>query len=406
MRNKIIHAGMFLAVVLSYGASWAQCTGWTLSSYGAVFSASGGSGTFNVQAPSSCGWGANPLNNPNWMTITFPTIGDGVQYGNGHVNYTVASNTGTTARNATIQVTAVTNQGYAYLNYTIQQAAPGRSDVVISGQGDVLHAIGTNGSWSAWQSLGSSEFLYAPAISSMAVNNLFAFDAGGGDGGLWNNEWTGSAWSGWASLGGPTGITLNSAPAAVSWGSGRMDVVARGSDQAVWHIALVPGSGWSGWQSLGGGFTSALAISSWGANQLTIVGIGLDGALYSSSWNGGTWSAWTNLGAPSVGLKFDPAAVSRQSGVIDVFAVGKDNAMWHNSYSGSWSGWQSLGGAFTTGPASSSPANNEVDVFGVGTDGTLYQSIWTAGVWSAWQQVPDYSTFTSAPSAVSWNNLH
>ena len=40
-----------------------------------------------------------------------------------------------------------------------------------------------------------------------------------------------SGWSGWESLGGQ----LTSGPAAASWSPGRLDVLARGTDNAIWH---------------------------------------------------------------------------------------------------------------------------------------------------------------------------
>ena len=40
-----------------------------------------------------------------------------------------------------------------------------------------------------------------------------------------------SGWSGWESLGGK----LTSGPAAASWSEGRLDVFARGTDNALWH---------------------------------------------------------------------------------------------------------------------------------------------------------------------------
>jgi len=43
---------------------------------------------------------------------------------------------------------------------------------------------------------------------------------------------TQAGWSDWMDLGGQ----LTSEPAAVSWGPNRIDVFARGTDNALWHI--------------------------------------------------------------------------------------------------------------------------------------------------------------------------
>jgi len=68
----------------------------------------------------------------------------------------------------------------------------------------------------------------------------------------------GSRWSGWESRGG----LLTSPPAVVSWGPDRLDIFARGGDNAVWHQAW-NGSAWSGWESRGGMVTSPPCAVSW-----------------------------------------------------------------------------------------------------------------------------------------------
>jgi hypothetical protein len=40
-------------------------------------------------------------------------------------------------------------------------------------------------------------------------------------------------WSAWESLGG----VVSSAPSAASWSSGRLDIFARGTDGALWHMS-------------------------------------------------------------------------------------------------------------------------------------------------------------------------
>ncbi|MCC7354890.1 MAG: hypothetical protein IT330_14190, partial [Anaerolineae bacterium] len=48
----------------------------------------------------------------------------------------------------------------------------------------------------------------------------------------------------------------------------------------------------------------------------------------------------------------DPVAISRQSGQIDLFVRGYDDALWYRFYNGSsWAAWQSLGGTLASGPA-------------------------------------------------------
>ena len=85
------------------------------------------------------------------------------------------------------------------------------------------------GRWSRWENLGGN-LTSAPSVSSWAPNRLDVF-ARGTDNALWHIWWNGTRWSSWESLGG----TITSAPAAVSWGPNRTDVFARGSGNSLWH---------------------------------------------------------------------------------------------------------------------------------------------------------------------------
>ncbi|MES0337002.1 MAG: BACON domain-containing carbohydrate-binding protein [Candidatus Magnetobacterium sp. LHC-1] len=75
----------------------------TISPMDKTFPASGGTGSFNVAAGSSCSWTAATAD--TWVTIT-----SGSGTGNGVVNYTVASYTGTTARTAMINLPGMTHK--------------------------------------------------------------------------------------------------------------------------------------------------------------------------------------------------------------------------------------------------------------------------------------------------------
>jgi len=58
-----------------------------------------------------------------------------------------------------------------------------------------------------------------------------------------------NGWSGWATMGG----VITSDPAIGRNQDGRLEVFARGTDDALWHNwQTVPNNGWSGWGSLGG----------------------------------------------------------------------------------------------------------------------------------------------------------
>ena len=76
--------------------------------------------------------------------------------------------------------------------------------------------------------------------------------ARGTDNALWHIWQTAAArrpGPGWASLGGE----ITSSPVVTSDADGRLEVFARGTDNALWHMwQTAPSNGWSGWASLGG----------------------------------------------------------------------------------------------------------------------------------------------------------
>jgi hypothetical protein len=93
------------------------------------------------------------------------------------------------------------------------------------------------------------------------------------------------------------GGTLTSAPAAVSWGNGRIDVVVRGGGNNIYHKYYISGTGWlpsGGFENIGGNATSDVGISSWGANRLDVFCRGTDDSLQ-HAWFNGSWSSWESL---------------------------------------------------------------------------------------------------------------
>ena len=110
---------------------------------------------------------------------------------------------------------------------------------------------------------------------------------------------------------------------------------------------------------------------------------GTDGAVWTRSWNGSSWSGWSSLGGVATS---GPVAMSRAGGVYDVFVRGGDNAYYHKYFTpaGGWSAsWGRLGGAFLSAPgASLRQGTGEIDVVGVGGNQQLYHGYWASG--SGW----------------------
>ncbi|HEU4593922.1 MAG TPA: hypothetical protein VFS10_02050, partial [Pyrinomonadaceae bacterium] len=219
-----------------------------------------------------------------------------------------------------------------------------------------------------------------------------------------------NAWSLWENLG-QDGSRISSSPAVSSWAAGRLDVFARGTDNALWHKAWQDGQ-WYNWANLGGGLSSAPAAVSWGPNRIDVFVQGTDAALHTRVWDGARWVNWASLGTPTATIKLAsaPAAASWRPHRLDVFVRGTDNALWHRAWEDSqWHGWANLGGVLTSAPAAVSWAANRIDVFVRGTDSALYVRSWDGTKWTAWVRLGTPTAtikLASAPAAASWGEHH
>ncbi|MDQ6948324.1 MAG: hypothetical protein M3256_19190, partial [Actinomycetota bacterium] len=214
----------------------------------------------------------------------------------------------------------------------------------------------------------------------------------GTDGGLW---WS-SDRSGWLALGSPPAMVVVGAPAAVSWGDGRIDVFVRGSDNRLWQRwTSCGGCAWSGWlKPVGndGTLASSPTATSWGPGRIDVFVTGSDGGVYQRFWDTSSWNpGWLPHGGVALGR---PGAASWGPGRIDVFVKGLDNRLWQRFSDGSgWSGWFQPAGT-EQGLLASAPSpalwslgsRNRLTVFVQGIDNRLYQATWDGG-WAAWTVV-------------------
>lgn len=190
----------------------------------------------------------------------------------------------------------------------------------------------------------------------------------------------------------PVGTFLNceaALRAARPSAPGRLEVFARGSDQALWHRwQTAPNNGWGGWESLGG-WIDLLAIAQNRDGRLEAFVRGSDGAVWHKSQTtpGGSWSSWVSRGG-----WIDLLAANRNAdGRLEVFARGSDRALWHQwqgTPGSNWSNWQSLGGVIDR-LACGTNADGRQEVFARGSDGAVWHIWQTApsGGWSGWQSL-------------------
>ena len=125
---------------------------------------------------------------------------------------------------------------------------------------------------------------------------------------------------------------------------GRLEVFARGGDNALWHNwQTAPNGGWSGWASLGG-WIDRMVVGQNADGRLELFVRGADGAVW-HKWQTAPNNGWT--GWASLGGWIDLLDLGRNAdGRLEVFARGSDGALWHKwqtAPNSGWSGWASLG---------------------------------------------------------------
>ena len=247
-----------------------------------------------------------------------------------------------------------------------------------------------------------------PAVASWGSGRLDIFGQGYDDALYWQ-AWDGANWEpgpsmvDWKYHGG----TLLGSPSAVSWGPNRIDVFVEGWDGNYYHQAW-DGANWqpseTGWEDHGSPpgvrFMSPPAVVSWGSGRLDIFGLGDDGHYYHQAWENGwqpsrtTWEDHGNDGTgPFVG---PPVVTSWGANELDIFGVGADGAGYHQRWDGGWIPSQFTyeyhGGTFASTPAAISWSANQYDVFGPSSaDGALNRQTWTGSGSDPWS--PSETTY-------------
>jgi|HubBroStandDraft_1064217.scaffolds.fasta_scaffold03039_6 hypothetical protein len=215
------------------------------------------------------------------------------------------------------------------------------------------------------------------------------------------------------------GGMLLGGPTVASWGVGRLDVLAVGLDGALYHTSFETSSGWqNGWDALGGSLTSDPAAASFGTGRIDAFGRGADYGIWhisrDPSYSGDGWSTWQDLGGNFASA---PASSSWGAGRLDIFAMGSDNALYHKWYDpqgegqgwsgptgqpGDPAGWYPLGGSLTSAPGAASWAPGQIDVFALGPDHSLQHGSQAATSGMwSWDPTGLGGSFTTRPAVSS-----
>jgi hypothetical protein len=223
------------------------------------------------------------------------------------------------------------------------------------------------------------------AVASNAVaSGAGAVDTGNG-GTIFFRGDDGQLWMRWANSPAeavPLGGQIIGEPDATTWGGGRIDIVARGTDNAVWH-RFYDGANWGPWESLGGTTYSPPTAVSWGPNRLDVFVAGADRQLWQRAWSPAGWTGWIPLGGV---LTSGPDAASWATNRLDIVARGGDGAVWHRAWGGAWSGWEWLGGSIIGRPTAASSAPGSLDIVVRGLGDGIYRKAWNGG-WTDWSSM-------------------
>lgn len=110
-----------------------------------------------------------------------------------------------------------------------------------------------------------------------------------------------------------------------------MSIVGLGINRSVW-IKRYNGEEWGEWMSLNGTSSSGPAAIKDEKDQLHVFIRGLDGLIWHRFEKDGEWSDWMHLG--NVKTTSGPVAVINSEGLISVFVLGSNKAVWVNNQEG------------------------------------------------------------------------
>ncbi|OTA98558.1 hypothetical protein M426DRAFT_325893 [Hypoxylon sp. CI-4A] len=118
------------------------------------------------------------------------------------------------------------------------------------------------------------------------------------------------------------------------------------------------------------------------------------------------WTEYEDLGGF---VTTSPVAVSREPGIIDIFARGGDAGLWHLSYGNEnsiWTNWTRLGNTTIQGkPDAITISSDTIDVFAWGLDGSMLHKIYNSTT-KSWTPEDEFSilvegTLSGPPRAMS-----
>jgi hypothetical protein len=232
--------------------------------------------------------------------------------------------------------------------------------------------------WSSYFDLGLPPWDPNPSAASWGAGSVFVFAADRSN--LWMRQFASGAWQTWTPLTTPSpGIC--SAPTAVSWASGRLDLFVRGCDGEIWTMGS-NNLNWGSWSRAvaakpsGVTFVNRVAATSTGGGKIDLFMNSTNGHLWQTQRTTSGWTTQWNDSACCADSASSPAVTHSGSGQLDLVVKGNDGRLWWRRFSGgTWAAFRAIGGILNSDPAEVSNSPNHVDVLTVGSDG---------GPWHRW----------------------
>lgn len=258
----------------------------------------------------------------------------------------------------------------------------------VNGQVYHMWQTSSNGSWTAWSSMGGTAASDpVTATNRTGGNSVFTRFT---DNNLYvaTQNTASGIWSGWTSLGGP----IAGKPAVGKSPDGRLDVYCRMPNGTIQHRWEDTSSGWQAWASLGGNYPGDPVVGlNWEGREEVFVR-GSDSQLYHNyQMNDGAFYGWMSLGGTISG---EPSIGMLKDGRLEVFCRFTDGTMRHNwqntQFVGTaWSGWSSYAGSTAFNVASGRTPAFIQELYSRDSSGAINRAYQTAvdGGWSAWESL-------------------
>jgi hypothetical protein len=269
--------------------------------------------------------------------------------------------------------------------------------------------------WGDWESALGGTTNAAPAVASLNSSNLEVVARGVGDSALYIKTWNGTSWTAnWTLIPGTTGNTAGGA-ACVGHDGSHLSCAVPWKDGKIYFADRSSGT-WSSWQNTDLVSSVAPGISTWGSGRLDVFANGSNGSGQTDNlihvWTNNNGASWNNFVEDLGGdLKGAPACIGRNphsgsfgwTGDLDCFARGSNDHIWQRTFdpdTNTWGGWIDRSGAVIDAPGVASRSGLLLDLFVIGQNGAIWQNSSTDGgsTWGGYADRGDNSGWGS------WSN--